>query len=1273
MENRRSIFKDSVNRERLTKSIKLELVPHPSTMEAMERDGVAENDRKMKEKADAIKPAIDIAVKQIIEEALGKAPFSFTKLFDLYDRLKDGEPEPYKKAKEDMVKKISGYLSSYKPNKDFNGINNLGFFRDYLPAVVSQADICQEEKEKYFEILKNPNGFLTLMTKFLTSRMTALATWAPERVLENFEIYADNRRALDVFMQSPYAEPFLNDFPEFSDITTKEYYDYCLSPSAISGYNRAIQGIFNEQGECTVKGYNAYISEINRENRTNKAYQGPFFRKIRQLYQQVLFPRKPLFTVDHVRNDDEARVLIKETLNQAPKEAFYNVLSMVKKEDPSHIVVSGNTVHTLSHLAVKDHNKFRAAMEEYEKENIKKKIADREITKSAGNKLMQNIEKVVSKNFYTIAELEDITGNARIFDSYVEKLSLSYAGIASVLNDLADTDILSDGKLLGYEKNKRMLKRMADAYTDFSHTVKLIMPKNTEKGEPVFYNSLEEATEYFQITKKFANHIHHYMTQKTGDLADEYVVGFGSATRSAGMKWWNEDLSVGQEQKLDNSTATIIEMDKKYYYCFSKPGSSVRLKYADGDDCYRALNQKTSQKARNCFPKVIFSDNAAPFFKDHPEENVFLLSSCCKNPVRVTREAYRIYTEGLAKVENRKSGIVSEVQFKHNLKVLIDLYREFAENYIHFSRYAFGFRKTEEYADLGEFYNEADTYMVSSRWIDVSRKFVDEMIRDGELYAFLIKNKNMYEDGLVKTSYAEIFLELMSDRNMESGRMRLNSKPQITFRPAVLPFSVTHPAGSVLVNHLDKNGNRIHGVVYKELYNHLNGNLEKENMGKKAVSLLDNGLVGYFVTDHDVIRDRRYKMDKYFISLSYVVNAKVSERSFNTINDDVKEHIRNGCKKLVVSRGIHDLIYYTVFDENGEKIEARSLNVISGTDYGQRLREMSQERKEEQSKEWNNELTVRGSKEWYLNAAIGEIIKAAVKHEAVIVIEKINDSFKDKMSCIDNQVFKVFENKIENRLRDYHEKHNTSLEAGSIANPLQLAGNSMGVQNGILFRFSTGFLSLMDHTGFVNLFQTKNIHTVEQKKDFLDRFYSIEIEDEMLKFSFSYKNFETRYNVPDVEWNIFVGKPITVYDREKKVYKMIHNPAGEIIDKLHSQGITGMIDTDAVDNSTVSELYEVLMQTLKYRVVKKCDGNEEEYFNCVSDKTDRGSNFCLLKCENLKKKMDFYLYDRFGQNEDTVKKNESTEKYTERFLNWLWEQNTTNPPARTSFEDKKTA
>lgn len=1313
---------ESTSRERIMKSLKLELKPHPNTRKAMKEHKVMEVNNSYTNAEKALHPAIDFVVKKIIAGSLATCHVDFTKLYALKLEAMESDTaaKKYTEAREKVLNEVTKSIAAYKLDglKSYRDIGSADFLKKGLPNLIKNAtseEISTEEKIEWLETLQGFQGGSTLLLKFVTTRLSTLETWCPRRVLENFDIFIENMEKVRPFLATEYAKEFLVDFPECMSFTDPSYYEICMTPEGIEAYNHVLSGVQTKDG-TEIKGYNQFVNEINQKNRA-KGSRDMTFRILRPLNQQILFPKQRTFTIEQMTCEDDVRQALKILMENIGKKELFEIISVISRTSANEIVINGSELHNLSHIIFGKHNvipdviaeqlgreledelentqtilenadldkrtkvkELRDELKAYKQQHKSGQTAEEldDVTKSIDEKIkkindnfkitkkelnqslkdlrtkLERITLTISSKTFTFHEITEYCASNEesakdILETYISHLKECYNNISVNMANIMDSNILTDGEIRFFVDNKKRVKDYLDSLIAFRSMVKIIFrSKEDERKNVLFYNELEEAYNIFVPLTKAYNQIRNFLTSKAGDFAQIETVFFGTPSKLT-SRWWSGDRFLG-------NTETIIKMHGKYYYAtrgLKQP--SIDFELAEPNEKYvEVLCQKTSQDASKQIPRCIFSPECRDFFKNNPKEMKYVHTQW-RAPLEVTREQYYIYNEKLYTVSALKSGSVSPHDFRKNLNNMINLYKKFCKCYDHYERFTFIFRPTEEYADMGEFVSEANVYMLNARWVKVKASQMDALISSGQLYAFLIRNQTMYAKSPYKDPYAMLFLHLMSHKNMKTGNCRLNARPSITFRPACIPKNITHAAGSVLVNKRTRSGETIPSDIYLQIYNYLNGKIDDiHKLSKAARKLLETGEVVSKIAERNLIKNKRYTEDKYFISISYVQNNRTSERASlkNTITEDVNKSIsKNGVRTLAITRGVKHLLYYILFDKDRTILEEGSLNKINGVDYGKRLAELTVARNSGKSDDWNYTLTSKNVKEFYLHVAIGEICRIAYENQAIICIENLTPGFKDKMSALDNQIFGKFEIMLEERLRDLKFPKVKKGEPGSVTNPLQLTKTTLGkpMQNGILFKVNPAYTaSICPETGFTNLFNFSEMQNVTAQKEFLHSFDSIlyNRETNLFELTFDYSNFKHLSLKPEKkkQWKIFIGKDVYMFTDNKRT--SVSEKLAELVQRLTKEDL---IDKDLSKENIPASLRKLLFALIKNtlcRPVVRLEEGEESYFCSPAVEEVQRLTQSHVKTLNLAKRLWFNM----DHMEDGKFQYVTSEEWTNHYL-----------------------
>lgn len=753
------------------------------------------------------------------------------------------------------------------------------------------------------------------------------------------------------------------------------------------------------------------------------------------------------------------------------------------------------------------------------------------------------------------------------------------------------------------------IREYFDAVTGIRRFVKDFIPSDLDEldYDAVFYEEILALSEELDASALAQSRIRSFFTRKPKDVAKKKRHCFGNP--SIYLSGWNNH----NESRITPCEQFLAVKDGKIYYGKASAGTrGIPVSDEPFDNSYEKLSFKRIVNAHMQLPKFIFLKNIKAEFAAGAEK---VTRNDLMEPMTITKEQFVSYSLG----EFKKS---SEAR-----TAWIDLCKEYIRISPNFQKFCIDvdrMRASSEYENLNDFYSElnAKAYRMYKQYIDAD--MLNNMVESGDAYLFLLYGTGrMYSDNC-SNDYANILKYILSDECMAKKDVRLNSDVEVTYRKACRENRITHEKGSVLVNKTDVNGVPIPDDAYRALYLYYNG----------KTSVLPEAARPYFnlaVTkkaDRDLIKDRRYAQDKWFINLSYKLNPTPERKG--KLNEVVREsfHVDDNPNILTVIRGERDLLYYTL---TGKDInESGSLNVINGTDYGKILKELTYERKNAQ-KNWDNSKKVVNYKDTFILQAVSFIVKKAVANDAVICIENIDTKFKQKRMCVDNQVYQKFEDMLVKRLSCFSDPHIPMGEPGSLINPLQLASikYSKGKQNGILFKVNNARTAQADDkTGFCNMFSLKNITTMAEKRDFIENFTEISINDkDGIKLCFNYADFKESQlagdcNGYDYLWTLNprgfrnartdTGRMKTV-DMEEQWYMTFG--------KIYRDG-NNLIEAILDDSKLVKQVFDLIRESLqsKYR-----DDNGDEWY--ISPVTGKIQSYSRHAAEMLEKKCRRYVIE----------------------------------------------
>ena len=150
------------------------------------------------------------------------------------------------------------------------------------------------------------------------------------------------------------------------------------------------------------------------------------------------------------------------------------------------------------------------------------------------------------------------------------------------------------------------------------------------------------------------------------------------------------------------------------------------------------------------------------------------------------------------------------------------------------------------------------------------------------------------------------------------------------------------------------------------------------------------------------------------------------------------------------------------------------------------------------------------------------------KYNAIVVLEYLNNGFKNSRIKVEKQVYQKFEKMLIDKLNYLVFKDVEWNDEGGVLNAYQLTNKfdsfkKMGKQSGVLFYIPAWNTSKLDPTtGFVNLFYVK-YESAEKTKEFIRKFEDIRFNEKDNYFEFvvdDYSKFTDRLNDSKMDWII---------------------------------------------------------------------------------------------------------------------------------------------------------
>ena len=637
----------------------------------------------------------------------------------------------------------------------------------------------------------------------------------------------------------------------------------------------------------------------------------------------------------------------------------------------------------------------------------------------------------------------------------------------------------------------KYVKTFMERLNDFRRISEVIAITEDMSADSDFYNSYMEYADGISVISKVYNIVKTFVCQRPKDISKKFPLTFDYPSFMSG---WDID-------KLTNNVcgAAMFVKDGRIYIGVSNKNLNPdykRIRPVKNDEpVFRMVSYKQLGNPKNQLPRMFRTDAPADILRILDEK-----------------------TDG-------------EVYKREDMLMLVDYYKgKILERY--HDVYDFRFSETSSYKNINDFFTEVSKFTYRISFIDVPESQIEEWIDNKQLFMFVVSTKDYAPGAHGSKELFTMYLEsLFSEDNLKENIIRLNGGSSIMMRPKVIDKPYKHKTGSVVLNKRDTEGNPIPEEIYVQLFNCLNGKIDRNELSKEELSYMDR--VRYKKTDHEIVKDRRYTENKFIVHLPVTINPGCEVKD-NDFNDKVREQFRNGEFEHIIGidRGERNILYVNVMDLNGKTVYEKSLNVLDGYDYQMKLTQLEKQRKDEQ-RNWKAVSQIKHLKEGYVGKAVYEICRLMLEYNAIVVLESLNKKFTTSRSAaFGPAVYAQFQNALLNKLSYMVLKERKPMEEGGILNGYQFAFvPKKGIgdnpkQFGRVFFVPAGYTSKIDPvTGFTSLFNFNEYESSNKKAEkFTAGFDSIRInEDNVAELKFDYSKFKTYIKWTEHKWTCVIS------------------------------------------------------------------------------------------------------------------------------------------------------
>lgn len=697
--------------------------------------------------------------------------------------------------------------------------------------------------------------------------------------------------------------------------------------------------------------------------------------------------------------------------------------------------------------------------------------------KKTGEKREEEKKKVLDAvKSYQLSDLMRLTDSGSIIELYIDALKESFVAFKTAKEKLDSTLSLHD--------RNRKLSKNTSAVENIKTALDSI--KDTEHILQLLSGTMLEADRNELVYGEWTSVMDEVRSiDRLYNMSRAYLTKKPFSTEKFKLNFDCPTFLDGWDKNKEKTDlGVLLFKDEKYY-----------LGVAENNN-RKVLSEAPTAKTSDCFKKMEYKQ----------------LSNICaqlprifipkKDPRRYnpSDEILAIYERG-----SFKKGTTFDLTDCHKL---IDFFKKCISIYPGWEVFEFKFSPTSEYEDISGFYREVERQSYKINYRDIDSEYISNLVNEGKLFLFQIYNQNFAESSTGKLNLHTIYWKMLFDqRNLENIIYKLNGEAAVFYRPASIKEEelIVHKTGKPIKN---KNS----GVS-----------------GGKAESSFT----------YDIVKDRRYSQDKFFLHVPITMNfCDSSEYPMNVlVNNRIREC--EDIRVIGIDRGERNLLYIVVVDSDGKILEQISLNsIVSGgehavtTNYHEKLSSKEKDRMSAR-KNWQTIESIKELKEGYMSQVVHVIAELILKYNAIVVLEDLNMGFKRSRSRVEKSVYQKFEKMLIDKLHylvmDKSREQQNASELGGALNALQVTespekSKSIGQQkqNGIVFYVPAYLTSKIDPTtGFANLFYCK-YESVEKAQKFVSLFdkISYNAKEHYFEFEADYDKFTFKAEGTRTKWTI---------------------------------------------------------------------------------------------------------------------------------------------------------
>lgn len=1086
-------MKDLTGQYSLSKTLRFELKPIGKTLEHIEQKGLLTQDEQRAEEYELMKGIIDRYHKAFITMCLRNCKIKVNNTDDELDSLEEyssllskskrdaDDEDKLEKIKENLRKQI---VNAFKSGNTYGDLFKKELIKNHLP------DFVTDEEEK--QVVEHFCNFTTYFTGFHDNRKNMYSDEAKSTAIayrlihENFPRFFDNLRSFAKISESEVA----NRFPEIesafslylnvehiADMFHVDYFPVVLTQEQIDVYNNIIGGKTEEDG-TKIQGINEYINLYNQHHPDVKL---PF---LKPLYKMILSDKVALsWLPEEFENDEEMLTAINDFYKSVQPVIFgddenciRHLLTNIAEYNTDHIYISNDLGLTgISQQLFDQYSIFEDAIKDELRRNVKQTPKEKRNPELLEERIKNLFKKEKSFSISYLDSLIKDKGEDTI-ESYYAKLGAFDRDGKQTVNLLTQIEMayiaakeVLDGKYDNINQSEEATKYIKDLLDAFKSLQHYIKP---------LLGSGEEAEKDNVFSSQLLN-VWEALDVLTPlyNKVRNWLTRKPYSTKKIKLNFENAQLLGGWDMNKEADYASVLLRKNNQYYLAimdKKHNHAFDIETLPSDGaCFEKIDYKLLPGANKMLPKVFFSKSRINEFAPSTDIQI----------------AYR--------QETHKKGKNFNLADCHRL---IDFFKQSIAKHEDWSKFSFHFSDTSTYEDISGFYREVEQQGYTIGFRKISESYIYRLVDEGKLYLFQIWNKDFSDYSKGTPNMHTLYWKALFDKaNLADVVYKLNGQAEVFYRKRSLQKENT--------------------TVHKALQPIKNKNTQNE----KSTSTFD----------YDIVKDRRYTVDKFHFHVPITINFKSSGRP--NINEHVLDIIRHhGIEHVIgIDRGERHLLYLSLIDLKGRIIKQMTLNEIkqqTGSNYGTNYKELLAARegdRAEARRNWKKIENIKDLKAGYLSQVVHVIAQMMVEYNAIVVLEDLNMGFMRGRQKIERSVYEQFEHMLIDKLNFYVDKKKEACAPGGLLHGLQLANkfesfNKLGKQSGCLFYVPAWNTSKIDPvTGFVNMLDAR-YESVESSRRFFSRFDVIRYNEEKnwFEFTFDYNNFHAKLDGTKTQWTL---------------------------------------------------------------------------------------------------------------------------------------------------------